>query len=181
MTLPTEPIVFGLYDLKVAKMTDPAVEPETYNSWVDLPGIEKLTCKINFDALQEVRGDNTVKATIGGDVNSVDFSSENVVLSIEALDEVMAGVASSSAAGASTKSFTLKTSEAAQYFKLAGKAKLDGGGTMIVTIYKARLGDLTVELSDNKASMPKFGGRGIANYNDEVIRFQVYDSDQAIS
>lgn len=179
MALATNPIVFGLYDCKVAAMTTTTSTPEVYNSLIDLPGVTKLTCKLNFDALSEVRGDNTVLATLGGDVNSVEFSAENVVLSVEALDELMAGVASSS--GTSTKAFTVKTSEAAQYFKLVGKAKLDGGGSMIVTLYKCRAGDLSLELSDNRASVPKFGGRAIQNNSNEIIRFQVYDSDETIS
>ena len=177
MALPSEPLVFGLYDCKVARMTDTV--SETYNSWVDLPGIRKLSVKVNFDELQEVRGDNTTKAFIGGDVNSVDFSAENVALDIAALDEILAGVPSSS--GSSTKKFTLKTTESSVYFKIAGKAKLDGGGTMIVTIPKAKLGNCSLELGDDSALFPSFSGKGVANSSNEVVSFQVWDSDQAIS
>lgn len=178
MALATNPIVFGLYDCKVAAMTT-TTGTEVYNSLVDLPGIEKLTVKLNFAPLETIRGDNTDLAVIGGDISSAEFSAENVVFSVEALDQMMAGVASSS--GTSTKAFTLKTSEAAQYFKLVGLAKLDGGGSMIVTLYKCRTGDLNIELSDNKASVPKFGGRAIQNNANEIVKFQVYDTDQTIT
>jgi hypothetical protein len=172
-------VAYGLFDLKVAKCTDATANPETYNSFVDVPGIRKLNVKLNINPLEKVRGDNTDLATISGEVSSATFSTENAALELASLDEIMPGATSSS--GTSRKVFDLMTSETPFYFKLKGKAKIADGGTILVTLWKCRMGDLGFELSDGKAIFPTFGGEAVENLAHKVVTIDWYDTDETIS
>lgn len=180
--LPGDPIVFGLYDCGVYAMTDATSSPETYGSKVDVPGIRRLNITVNFDPLEELRGDNTVLAYVGGKVASVDIDAENAILDIEALDVIMPGVASSGGSTPSEeKSFTLATDESAVYFKIVGHADLPDSGNVLVTIYKCRAGSMNFQFQDNQFVIPGFNAKGVENAAHDIIEIHLYETETAIS
>lgn len=180
--LPGDPIVFGLYDCGVYSMTDATGTPETYGDKVDVPGIRRLNVTVNFDALEELRGDNTVLAHAGGAINSVDIDAENAILDIEALDIILpAAVSSGGSTPSEEKSITLATDEDPAYFKIVGHADLPDSGNVLVTIYKCRAGSMNFQFQDNQFLIPNFTAKGTENNAHDIITIHLYETETAIS
>jgi len=182
MSIASQPKVYSLDDVAVAKMTDPSATPETYDSWVDVPGIQKLTLRLNVTSLKELRGDNQVLCHGGGKPSTVEVSADNAVISIDAMEAIMPGTASEGGATPNeTVQFIIDNTTSPHWFKLAGVAgEVDGGSVMVVT-YKLRLDSFDFELSDENFVIPKFSAKGVANAAGTLLLVQVFETYTEIS
>src|SRR5215472_1085653 len=115
--------LYGVNDAAVYSLTtDPAGQPPTFGSKMDVPGVKSLTCQFGLD-MKELRGDMTLLAA-DSVFKEVKGDLKYAKLSLDVLGVSVAGTVTDSGTTPAQKSIvTLSQTNLPQYYKTEGQSK----------------------------------------------------------
>lgn len=174
MPLAKESLILGLSDAKIFELDTDTSATLKYKAAVDVPGITTLNLNPVFDE-KELRGDDTI-LDHRTKLVAVDWSFENVMLSLDALAILQGGkVKSGGTTPAQTQTYTILNTDNAKYFKLEAKSDYADVGDVHYVLYKAKANSVSVSLVGEDYAKVSASGKAIGTVKDKKIQEIIFN------
>jgi hypothetical protein len=174
MSLATESKVLGINDGKMFELLTDTSASLTYDAGIDVPGITSLKTTPNFTS-KELKGDESILDEYAK-LDSIDWSFENSILSLTALSILLGGnVAASGVTPNMKQTYTLKSSDVPEYFKLEAKADYTAVGDVHIVLFKCKANKVEYTLTGEDYAKVTASGTAIGTVNDTKVKEIVFN------
>lgn len=148
---------FGLRDVKIKPMTDPALE--TLGAALDLPASRTMTCT-ESESYEELRGDDKI-ITSRGMGASVDWDLEGGGVSFDILKALVGGVLTDTGVTPNqVRKLAKKATDSRPFFRMEGQVMSDNGGDVHMVLYRCRAtGDVEYNFADGEWFLTQCSGQ----------------------
>ena len=154
-------------------MTDTTTNP-TYSTSVDVGGITTLSLTPNF-LEKELRGDEAVLDRYSR-LETITFTFEHSYINLDALAVILGGaVAASGATPNQKQTFTLLSTDVANYFKIEGQSKYADVGDVHVTLFKCKANKCDYELVGEDYAKVSVSGMAIPCISNSKLKEIVFN------
>lgn len=181
MAIDRETFVFGVRDCKIAKLTDDSGSEPTYDTAVDVPGIQELEVSFNIDT-KELKGDDTTldKRTT---ISSISLDVTHAKISLDALPVLLGGATTESGTSPDTVITYRQGEGQPPYFKLAAQVVYvdEEGADLHFLAYKCKVSDFTMGATGDDYRVVSFSAEAIPCTSDPSLFYDLIEHETATS
>lgn len=175
MAIDGESFVYGVRDCKVAKLTADA-NPPTYDSFVDVPGIQNFDVTFKFQE-KELKGDE-ITLDVHTKTESIELKVEHAKISQAAQAVLLGGTATTSA---TKNKFALGGDDVPNYFKIEAQVvEVDeDDADMHFVAYKAKVTDFQLGAKGEDYRTVSFTAKAIPCTEDRTKFYEQVENSTA--
>ena len=180
MTLSKQTVVLGIDDAKIFQLTADDASSLTYDSAIDVPGIQQIMLSPSFTE-KGLKGDEKIMDYyIKLDLIQWAFHSAKISLDVLAILEG-GTITSTGSTPNQVHTYNVKDTSTPQYFKLEAKASYSAGevGDFHLKLYKCKANNVDIEYSTQSYAIVSASGLAIPTIHDGNIKDYIINETAA--
>lgn len=183
MTITRQAVVVGVDDLKIYELTADTTISLTYNTAIDVPGIQKIELAPSVTEKSLKEDEKVLDYYVKTDFIAWSFNSAKISLDVLAILEG-GSVATTGTAPNQVNTYSITQASEPKYFKLEAKANYTAGenGDFHLKLYKCKANNIDILYLANDYAVVSATGVAIATTNNGKLRdYVINETPVAIS